>query len=271
MIPAVTKKKTHIAPYVNAERFQCLVVEDDFPNGRPPLERAGVLFCDRKTVSRAERMKVTVCLNPLHTAMGVYGCLLGYARISECMKDSGIAALVRRLGYTEGLPVAEVPDIISPKSFLDEVLRERLPNPYIPDTPERIVADHSQKVPVRFGETIKTYIAQNRDMDCLIALPLAVAGWFRYLLGVDDRGGQMELSADPRKEELTQKLAGVVWNNPASLRGQLTPLLSDATLFGADLTQTVLAGRIHEYFLSLLGGAGAVRETLQSVMRNASA
>ena len=49
---------------MNAEGPQYLVVEDNFPNGRPPLEKAGVFMGDRLTVNRSERMKVTACLNP---------------------------------------------------------------------------------------------------------------------------------------------------------------------------------------------------------------
>ena len=47
----------------------------DSPNGRPPLEKVGVYMTDRDTVNKTERMKVTTCLNPLHTAMSVYGCM----------------------------------------------------------------------------------------------------------------------------------------------------------------------------------------------------
>ena len=64
MAPIITSKNTYIAPFVNAERPQYLVVEDDFPNGRPPLEKAGVYLTDRDTVNKTERMKVTTCLNP---------------------------------------------------------------------------------------------------------------------------------------------------------------------------------------------------------------
>ncbi len=83
MAPVVTTKNTYIAPFVNAEVPQYLVVEDRFPNGRPPLERAGVYLTDRQTVNDTERMKVTTCLNPLHTALAVYGCLLGYDSIAR--------------------------------------------------------------------------------------------------------------------------------------------------------------------------------------------
>ena len=41
----------------------------------------------------------------------------------------------------------------------DRVIDERFLNPYIPDQPERIATDTSQKIAIRFGETIKSYMA----------------------------------------------------------------------------------------------------------------
>lgn len=263
MAPIITDKKTFIAPFVNAEKPQYLVIEDTFPNGRPPLEKAGVYFTDRETVNKTEKMKVTTCLNPLHTAMSMYGCLLGYTLICEEMKDADIVHLVKRLGYVEGLPVVVDPGIISPRAFIDEVVNERLPNPFMPDDPRRIATDTSQKVGVRFGETIKSYLAQGRDLGSLVAIPLALAGWMRYLLAVNDKGEAMEVSADPLKDELQAKLAGIVWNEPGSYKGQLRGILSNASIFGVDLTTTPLAEKIEGYFVRLLEGAGAVRKVLQ--------
>ena len=267
MAPIVTEKKTFIAPFVNAEKPQYLVIEDKFPNGRPPLEKAGVYFCDRATVNMTETMKVTTCLNPLHTAMSVYGCLLGYTLICEEMKDEDIVRLVRRLGYDEGLPVVVDPKIISPKAFIDEVVEERLPNPFMPDDPRRIATDTSQKLGIRFGETVKSYIAAGRSLDGLVVIPLAIAGWFRYLLAVNDKGEPMEVSPDPQKEEFQSKLAGIVWNDPSSYKGQIRPLLANTSVFHVDYTQTSLADRIEAYFVRLLAGPGAARRLLQEELR----
>jgi len=264
MESVVTDKKTFIAPFVNAEKPQYLVVEDRFPNGRPALEEVGVYMTDRGTVNKTERMKVTTCLNPLHTAMSMYGCLLGYTLICEEMKDADIVRLVRRLGYVEGLPVVVDPKILSPKAFIDEVVEERLPNPFMPDDPRRIATDTSQKVGVRFGETVKSYLAQGRDLGSLVSIPLALAGWMRYLLAVDDKGEPIEVSADPLKDELQAKLAGIVWNDPSSYGGQLKAILSNASIFGTDLTTTPLAEKIEGYFLRLLEGPGSARRLLQS-------
>ena len=157
--PIVTSRHTYVAPFVNAEECQYLVVEDHFPNGRPPMEKSGWIFTDRETVNKTERMKVCTCLNPLHTALAVFGCLLDYELISEEMKNPVLKKLVERIGYIEGLPVVTDPGILSPKQFIDEVLNIRIPNPFMPDTPQRIATDTSQKLSIRFGETIKSYLA----------------------------------------------------------------------------------------------------------------
>ncbi|MBR2822711.1 MAG: mannitol dehydrogenase family protein [Clostridia bacterium] len=265
--PVVTSRHTYIAPFVNAEESEYLVLEDAFPNGRPPLEAAGFYFTDRDTVNNVERMKVTTCLNPLHTALAVYGCLLGYTRISEEMKDPDLVSLIRRIGYTEGLPVVVNPGILDPKAFIDTVVEVRLPNPFMPDTPQRIACDTSQKVPIRFGETIKSYLADpGRDVRSLKAIPLAIAGWLRYLLALDDRGEPFELSPDPLLPRLRDALAGVELGKPETAEGKLDALLADPVLFGTDLVGTGLDEIIKADFASLLAGPGAVRETLRKVL-----
>lgn len=266
MTPIITAKNTFIAAFVNAERPQYLVIEDKFPNGRPPLEKAGVYLTDRETVNKTERMKVTTCLNPLHTAMSVYGCMLGYTLICDEMKDADIVALIKRLGYVEGLPVVVNPGILDPKAFIDEVVEQRLPNPFMPDAPQRIATDTSQKVGIRFGETIKSYIAQGMDLNNLVSIPLALAGWLRYLLAVDDEGKAFEVSSDPLKDDIQAKLAGIEVGKPETYQGQLKGILSNASIFGLDLTETVLAEKIEGYFVAELAGVGAVRKTLHEAL-----
>lgn len=269
MAPIVTSKNTFIAPFVNAEQPQYLVVEDRFPNGRPPLEKAGVYMTDRDTVNNTEKMKVTTCLNPLHTALAVYGCLLGYDSIAAEMKDPELKALVERIGYDEGIPVVVDPKILSPMDFIHEVIDQRLPNPFIPDMPQRIATDTSQKVAIRFGETIKSYLARP-DLNAadLTYIPLAIAGWLRYLLAVDDNGNPMECSSDPMLETLQQQLSGATLGNPDSLDGKLPAILSNTALFAADLNEAGLGGKIETMLRELMAGPGAVRDTLKKYLRN---
>ena len=262
-----TDKNTFIAPFVNSEVPGYLVIEDSFPNGKIPLDKTGVIYTDRETVNKVEKMKVTTCLNPLHTAMAVYGCLLGHNLIADEMKDNDIYNLITRIGYQEGLPVVVDPGVLNPKEFIDEVVKERLTNPYIPDTPQRIATDTSQKIAIRFGETIKSY----RDNDSLnpeelIAIPLAIAGWLRYLLGIDDSGKEMDLSPDPLIDELTNKLEGIKFGEPVSVKEQLKPILSNEDLMGLDLYEVNLGNKIESYFKEMIQGSNAVRSTLKKYL-----
>ncbi len=262
-----TSKNTYIAPFVNAEGPQYLVIEDNFPGGRPSLEEAGVLFTDRVTVERVEKMKVCTCLNPLHTALAVFGCLLGYTSIADEMKDGQLRNLVEKIGYQEGLPVVVNPGVIHPEDFIREVIEERLPNPYIPDTPQRIASDTSQKVGIRFGETIRAY-HERSDLNpaSLTYIPLAIAGWCRYLLGLDDEGQVMPLSPDPMLDVLKPYLAGVQLGKKDSAGGSLKPILSNERLFGSNLYEVGLGEKIENIFLELIAGNGAVRTTLQKYL-----
>lgn len=166
----------------------------------------------------------------------------------------------------EGLPVVVNPGILEPKAFIDEVVEQRLPNPFMPDAPQRIATDTSQKVGIRFGETIKSYIAEGRDLNTLVSIPLALAGWLRYLLAVDDNGNAFEVSADPLKDDLQAKLAGIEVGKPETFTNQLDDILSNASIFGTDLTKTVLADKIKAYFKAELAGPGAVRKTLHDAV-----
>lgn len=268
--PVITSKKTYVAPFVNAEECQYLVIEDSFPNGRPQLEKAGLYFTDRTTVDKVEKMKVCTCLNPLHTFLALSGCLLGYTLIADEMKDEDLLRLVKRLGYEEGLPVVVDPGIIKPRHFIDEVVGIRIPNPFMPDTPQRIACDTSQKLPIRFGETIKGYLARkDLDVASLKVVPLVFALWLRYLMAVGDDGKAFELSPDPLLTEAQKYVAGVQLGADAAAvaaaRTAVEPLLHRAEIFGVDLFEAGLADAVTDYFARLIVGPGAVRNVLKSL------
>lgn len=266
MQPVITDKKTYIAPFVNAEGPQYLVIEDKFPNGRPALEKAGVYLTDRNTVNEVERMKVTTCLNPLHTALAVYGCTLGYTSIASEMQDPELTRLVNGIGPEEGMKVVCDPGILSPEAFVKEVIEQRLPNKFIPDAPQRIACDTSQKVGIRYGETIKSYVAKYGSAGDLQYVPLALAGWLRYLLGVDDNGNAMELSPDPMLATMQEALAGITLGNPDSIGDKLKPVLSNANIFGTDLYAAGIGEKIEGLLAEEIAGVGAVRATLKKYL-----
>jgi fructuronate reductase len=260
----ITLKNTYMAPFVNAEISEYLVIEDKFPGGRPELEKAGVLFCDRATVNKVETMKVTTCLNPLHTALAVTGCLLGYKLIADEVKNPTLKKLIETIGYVEGLPVVIDPIILSPKAFIDEVVQARFANPFIPDTPQRIATDTSQKVGIRFGETIKSYVEDpSLDPSSLVGIPLAIASWCRYLMGIDDQGKTFELSSDPMLETLKETIDQIKIGDASA---DLSSILSNQEVFGLNLYEVGLGNKIETMFVSMLQGLGAVEKTLQDYL-----
>ena len=264
MQPVITAKKTYIAPFVNAEKPQYLVIEDSFPNGRPALEKGfGVYMADRKTVNLAERMKVTVCLNPVHSATGPLGVALGYELFAHMLNtDADMMKMARMVAYDEGLPVVQDPGILSPQAFVDELFNDRFPNEYLGDTNLRLAVDVSQMVGIRFGETIKAYVEKYGDASRLTALPLGIAGWLRYMLAVDDAGKKYELAPDPMNEEIQEQLKDIVVGQPETFTDQLRPILSNERLFFIDLYKAEVGEKVENMFREMIAGPGAIKATI---------
>ena len=260
----VTSKNTYIAPFVNAEECEYLVIEDAFPNGKPALDKGGIIFTDRATVDKVEKMKVCTCLNPLHTALAIYGCRLGDTLISEEMKNPLVKNLVDVIGYKEGLPVVVNPGILDPKKFIDEVVNVRIPNPFLPDSPQRIATDTSQKLSIRFGETIKAYEASpDLHTEDLKLIPLVYAGWLRYLMGIDDEGREFTPSSDPLLEEARQYVADYELSFSPKDLSKLDALLANEKIFGVNLHAIGMDTLVKQYFAELSSGVGAVAAALK--------
>ena len=137
----------------------------------------------------------------------------------------------------------------------------------MPDTPQRIATDTSQKIPVRYGETLKSYHADSKlDAKTLTAIPLAIAGWLRYLLGVDDKGQEMAVSPDPMLAQLQSELKAVKLGKPESSEGVLRPILSNENIFAINLYEAGIAEKVEGMFKELIAGPGAVRATLKKYL-----
>ena len=260
---SIKTDKGEYSLFVNAEKVQYLVVEDKFPNGRPSLEKAGVIFTDRDTVDKVEKMKVCTCLNPLHTALAVYGCLLDYTLIADELRDKQLKHFIELLGYKEGLPVVTDPKVLNPKKFIEEVINNRFSNPNVPDTPQRIASDTSQKVGIRFGETIKAYGDKAGQLQYI---PLAIAGWLRYLMGIDDNGEKFNISPDPLLKYLQNELKGITLGDINSVGDKLTGILSNVNIFGVNLYEVGLGKKIEADFKELIKNKHAVRNTLINII-----
>ena len=155
------------------------------------------------------------------------------------------------------------PGILDPKEFIDTVLNVRVPNPFMPDTPQRIATDTSQKLAIRFGETIKAYQASDElDVNDLKLIPLVFAGWLRYMMAIDDNGDAFELSPDPLTDTVRPfvqdlKLGGTV--DAEALR----PILENTKIFGVNLYEVGMADTVVGYLQEMIAEPGAVRATLK--------
>ena len=248
MQPVITEKKTYIAPFVNAEKPQYLVI-----------------------VNLSERMKVTVCLNPVHSAVGPLGVVLGYDLFAHMLNtNEDMMKMARMVAYDEGLLVVPNPGILSPQAFVDELFEERFPNEYLGDTNLRLAVDVSQMVGIRFGETVKAYVEKYGDASRLTAIPLGIAGWLRYLLAVDDEGKAYELAPDPMKEELQEQLKEIAVGQPETCKNQLRPILSNNRLFAINLYDAGLGDKIEKMFREMIDGTGAVKATIHKYVGSVS-
>ena len=186
------------------------------------------------------------------------------------MNDKELTGLIRHIGYDEGMKVVTDPGILSPKAFIDEVIEKRLPNPFMPDTPQRIATDTSQKLAIRFGETIKAYAsADNRDVADLKLIPLVFAGWLRYLMAVDDAGNAFELSPDPLLDTVCPYVEGFKLGETkdvAEIEATLKPVLENDKIFGVNLYEVDMAEKVCGYFNEMLAGVGSVRATLKKYL-----
>ena len=184
------------------------------------------------------------------------------------MKDPQLKRLVEIIGYEEGLPVVVNPGILDPKEFIDQVVNVRIPNPFMPDTPQRIATDTSQKLPIRFGETIKAYDRDpERSLADLKLIPLVFAGWLRYLMAVDDAGNAFTPSSDPLLEEASAYVAEYELSKAAKNLSGLDQLLGNEKVFGVDLVKLGMAELVKKYFAEMSCGAGAVRATLERYVK----
>ena len=124
---------------------------------------------------------------------------------------------------------------------MDAVVEQRIPNPYLPDTPQRIASDTSQKIPIRFGATLRAWHARpDGSAKQVWGILTTLAGWLRYLLAVDDEGNPLTRSPDPMLDVLDAVLKPFSFGTVPTLEEaerMLFPLLSDERLFGIDLVQ----------------------------------
>lgn len=160
---------------VQRERYAQWVIEDDFRNGRPPFERAGVVMSS--DIAGFDRAKLRL-LNAPHSALAYLGSLLGVETVADAMHEPALAGFVARLMREDIAPTLALPSGFDPDAYIAAIL-DRFANPAIRHLLAQIAWDGSQKIPVRLLGTIADALAAGRQIDRLC---LPVAGWLRFVV-----------------------------------------------------------------------------------------
>jgi fructuronate reductase len=206
---------------IACEPFRQWVIEDNFVAGRPEWEKAGAELV--KDVLPYEEMKLRM-LNGSHSFLAYLGYLAGYQHISECMQDENYRRTAHALMLQEQAPTLKVQGVDLAK-YADSLIA-RYTNPALRHRTWQIAMDGSQKLPQRWLDSIRWHLANGSQFTLLA---LGVAGWMRYVGGVDEQGEAIEVS-DPLLAEIQQAVA-------ASQEGEarVKALLGLSTIFGTDL------------------------------------
>lgn len=220
---------------VVCEPYLQWVLEDDFPEGRPPFEAGGVQLVER--VGPYELMKLRL-LNASHQALAYLGYLLGHRYVHEAAQDPLLARFVLSYLREEAVPTLEPVPGIDLVDYQATVLK-RFANPHVADTLARICTDSSDRIP----KFLLPVVHDQLDRDGQVRnAALVVAAWARYAEGVDEHGDPIEV-VDQRREAVVAR-ARRSRDNPLAF-------LDDPTLFGDLAQQPAFASAYVEALQSL--------------------
>jgi mannitol 2-dehydrogenase len=217
---------------VVTEPFSQWIVEDRFCNRRPPLDEVGAQFVDDVTPYALMKTRL---LNASHCAIGALGSVAGLRRADEVMRDPILRTYVERLMNVEVAPLLPPVPGIELRQYT-RTLVERLANPKIGDSLERLCRAGSSKVPSHVLPSVAQ--ARARGSECSL-LTMAVAGWFRYLRGTDERGARLPLD-DPIADRLGRAaLAGGTDPRPLMAASGRFGALADDPVFVTQLSDSL--------------------------------
>ncbi len=207
---------------VMTEPFSQWVIEDDFPAGRPAWEAAGAVFT--ADVTAFEKMKLRL-LNGSHSTLAYLGYLAGAETVAEAMALPGMEALIADMMAEEIAPTLDALPDFDLAAYLAALLR-RFRNGALRHRTWQIAMDGSQKLPQRLLGTIRDRLAVGAPFP---RLALGVAGWMRYVLGVDEQGRAIDV-----RDPLAGRIAGRVGalRDPEAI---VSALLGFGEIFGDDL------------------------------------
>ena len=236
---------------VEAEPFFQWVIEDNFVNGRPAWENAGAeLVSD---VLPFEEMKLRM-LNGSHSFLAYLGFLAGYEHISDSMADASFRHAARALMLQDQAPTLRTQGV-DLEAYADSLIA-RYENRAIKHRTYQIATDGTQKLPQRLLDSVRWHLRNGTSCDYLL---LGVAGWMRYVSGVDEQGRAIEIR-DPLKDQL----ASIVSHSEDGAE-RVKALIGLKAVFGDDLLhQSAFVSRVTELYQQLV--AQGARATVHALV-----
>jgi mannitol 2-dehydrogenase len=237
---------------VLCEPFTQWVLEDDFADGRPPLEDAGVQIVP--DVEPYELMKLRL-LNASHQALCYPGYLVGYRLVHEVTADPLFARFLLDYMTAEAIPTLRPVPGVDLQAYARQLI-ERFSNPEVRDTVARLCSNSSDCIPKFLLPVIRDQLAAGRPVTRAAA---AVASWARYAEGTDENGEPHEIDDDLAPQ--LRAAAGQQRSRPAAF------LQDNRALFG-ELADDARFTRVYGSILAALLQDG-VRATFADLDRYA--
>ena len=236
---------------IACEPFIQWVIEDNFVTARPDWNEVGAEFVDN--VVPYEEMKLRM-LNGSHSFLAYLGYLAGYEHINDCINDENYKKATLSLMLQQQAPTLNVPSHVNLQQYAEKLI-ERFSNPSLKHRTWQIAMDGTQKLPQRLLDSIRWHITHNSDFSLLA---LGVAGWMRYVGGIDDHKQIIDLR-DPMVDEL-KKL--VIASDDGIER--VNALLTLDAVFGADLpNNSLFKDNVTKHYLCLM--EKGAKQTIQDL------
>jgi fructuronate reductase len=225
---------------IACEPFRQWVIEDNFVAGRPKWDQIGAQFVS--DVVPYEEMKLRM-LNGTHSFLAYLGYLAGYQHISDTMADPHFKAVALKVMMQAQAPTLTMPAGTDLQGYADSLIA-RFTNPSLKHRTWQIAMDGSQKIPQRFGGSLRYNLAHNRSLD-LIAT--AIAGWIRYATAVDENGQTIDVQ-DPMASQLA-----ALFTTHGTQPNVVKIILSLESIFPADIGQNAqVIEQVTQAYTSLL-------------------
>ena len=167
---------------VLCEPFTQWVLEENFGDGRPPLEDAGVKTRPRRRAVRADEAAPAQRRPPGAVLSGLPRRLPLGAR-GDCRP--AVRAVPSRLHAQRSHPDPEAGPRRRPAELRATNSSSRFANPEVRDTVARLCANTSDLIPKFLLPVVRAQLAAGRSIIRSVAV---IAFWARYAEGVDERG-----------------------------------------------------------------------------------